>query len=71
MSITIWATVAVSIDEIGKVKVEDRESFELYDLEAEAHEAVEEGLRSGDKAVALFKLDGVYEIDAITLRKTP
>lgn len=62
-----WATVAVKPNEIGHLVVLDHESFDLHDTESAAREAVESGLRSGDDAVALMKVEGVYRIGKISL----
>ena len=65
----LWATIGMKINEIGNVAVEDREGLEIHETEHEAKEAVENGLRSGERAVALFVCEGVYEVGEIKLTK--
>lgn len=65
----MWATVALEKSKAGTFSISDHESCELHDTEAEGRAAVKDGLRSGDKFVALFKLDGVYDIAEMSLSR--
>jgi hypothetical protein len=64
-----YATIAVSVNNIGKLSVSDYMSLTLHDTEEEARDAVQNNLRAGDKAVALLSIEGVYRAKSIEIEK--
>lgn len=64
----VWATVNVSVGKDG-IEVEDSYSLDIYASEVEARAAVEESLHGGGRTVALFKLEGLYQVS--TIKKVP
>lgn len=61
----LWMTVALNRTkaQVVSYEISDCESADLWTSEKDARTAVVDGLRSGDRYVGLFKIEGVFDAE--------
>jgi hypothetical protein len=66
-----FATVAVSQSRNNEdwLVVDDSMSFCLHDTEATARKRIDDSLKSGDRMVALLKIEGIFKIKSLEIEQ--